>query len=85
MHTVIVGAGALGSILGGYMAETGENVTLIGRQPHVDAIRADGLIIEGMRGRHVVRMPSMINPSARMASTWGCRPISVTFSPVSAM
>jgi len=55
MHTIIVGAGALGSILGGYLAETGEEVTLVGRKPHVDAIRADGLIIEGMRGRHVVR------------------------------
>ena len=55
MHTVIFGAGALGSILGGYMAETGEEVTLVGRRPHVDAIRADGLVIEGMRGRHVVR------------------------------
>jgi 2-dehydropantoate 2-reductase len=37
------------------MAETGEEVTLVGRKPHMDAIRADGLIIEGMRGRHVVR------------------------------
>ena len=55
MHTVIFGAGALGSILGGYMAETGEDVTLVGRKAHMDAIRAHGLIIEGMRGRHVVR------------------------------
>ncbi len=55
MHTVIVGAGALGSILGGYMAEAGEDVTLVARKPHVDAVRAGGLIIEGMRGRHVVR------------------------------
>lgn len=55
MHTVIVGAGALGSILGGYLAEAGEEVTLVGRKPHVDAIRARGLIIEGMRGRHLVR------------------------------
>jgi 2-dehydropantoate 2-reductase len=37
------------------MAETGEEVTLVGRKPHVDSIRAGGLIIEGMRGRHVVR------------------------------
>jgi 2-dehydropantoate 2-reductase len=55
VHTVIVGAGALGSILGGYVAEAGEEVTLVGRKPHVDAIRAHGLVIEGMRGRHVVR------------------------------
>jgi 2-dehydropantoate 2-reductase len=54
MHTVIFGAGALGSILGGYLAEIGEEVTLVGRKPHADAIRADGLVIEGMRGRHVV-------------------------------
>ncbi|MBS1116927.1 MAG: hypothetical protein H6Q87_1311, partial [candidate division NC10 bacterium] len=33
------------------MAETGEDVTLVGRKPHMDAIRAHGLIIEGMRGR----------------------------------
>jgi 2-dehydropantoate 2-reductase len=55
VRTVIVGAGALGSILGGYMAEAGEDVTLVGRKPHVDAIRTHGLIIEGMRGRHIVR------------------------------
>jgi 2-dehydropantoate 2-reductase len=55
VHTVIVGAGALGSIIGGYMAEAGEDVTLVGRRPHMDAIRAGGLIIEGMRGRHLVR------------------------------
>jgi 2-dehydropantoate 2-reductase len=56
VHTVIVGAGALGSILGGYIAETGEEVTLVGRKLHVEAIRRDGLVIEGMRGREVVRM-----------------------------
>jgi 2-dehydropantoate 2-reductase len=55
VHTVVVGAGALGSILGGYIAETGEDVTLVGRKPHVEAIRAGGLVIEGMRGRRVVR------------------------------
>jgi 2-dehydropantoate 2-reductase len=54
VRTVIAGAGALGSILGGYIAETGEDVTLVARKLHVDAIRTHGLIIEGMRGRHVV-------------------------------
>jgi 2-dehydropantoate 2-reductase len=55
VHIVVLGAGALGSILGGYIAETGEDVTLVGRKAHVEAIRTDGLVIEGMRGRHVVR------------------------------
>jgi 2-dehydropantoate 2-reductase len=54
VHTVIVGAGALGSILGGYLAETGVPVTLVGRKPHVDAIRSRGLIIEGLRGHRTI-------------------------------
>jgi 2-dehydropantoate 2-reductase len=54
VHTVIVGAGALGSILGGYLAETGVSVTLVGRKPHVDAIRSRGLIIEGLRGHRTI-------------------------------
>ena len=54
MHTVIVGAGALGSILGGYLAEAGVPVTLVGRKPHVDAIRSRGLVIDGLRGHRAV-------------------------------
>ena len=68
MHTVVVGAGALGSILGGYVAETGEEVTLVGRRPHVDAIRAHGLVIEGMRGRHVVRNIRAVTDPRGLAS-----------------
>ncbi len=55
MKTVILGAGALGSILGGYLAEAGSEVTLVARRPHVEAIRAAGLTIEGLSGRRVVR------------------------------
>jgi 2-dehydropantoate 2-reductase len=68
VHTVVVGAGALGSILGGYVAETGEEVTLVGRRPHVDAIRAHGLVIEGMRGRHVVRNIRAVTDPRGLAS-----------------
>lgn len=55
MKTVIVGAGALGSVIGGYFAQAGEDVTLIARKAHVEAIRARGLEIGGVRGRHVIR------------------------------
>jgi len=55
VRIVIVGAGALGSVLGGYLALAGEDVTLIGRPAHVEAIRRRGLQIEGVRGPHVVR------------------------------
>lgn len=55
MKTVIVGAGALGSVIGGYFAQAGGDVTLIGRKAHVEAIRARGLEIDGVRGRHLIR------------------------------
>jgi 2-dehydropantoate 2-reductase len=55
VKTVIAGAGALGSVIGGYAAQAGGDVTLIGRTAHVEAIRARGLEIDGVRGRHVIR------------------------------
>jgi len=50
------------------MAESGEAVTLVGRKPHVDAIRADGLVIEGMRGRHIVRNIRAATDARRLTS-----------------
>ncbi|MBM2837097.1 MAG: ketopantoate reductase, partial [candidate division NC10 bacterium] len=55
MHTVIVGAGGLGSVVGGYLAKAGYPVTLIARPAHVKAIRDNGLEIAGLDGRHLVR------------------------------
>ncbi len=55
MKTVIVGAGALGSVLGGYFAQVGADVTLLARKAHAEAIRRDGLRIGGRRGEQVVR------------------------------
>ena len=55
MKTVIAGAGALGSVIGGYFARAGGDVTLIARKAHAEAIRAQGLDIGGVRGRHVIR------------------------------
>jgi 2-dehydropantoate 2-reductase len=55
VRVVIAGAGALGSVLGGYFALSGKDVTLIGRPAHVEAIRARGLQIDGVRGPHLVR------------------------------
>jgi 2-dehydropantoate 2-reductase len=39
VKTVIVGAGALGSVLGGYFARAGEDVTLLTRRAHAEAIQ----------------------------------------------
>jgi hypothetical protein len=43
---VIIGAGAIGSLVGGLLSRAGEEVTLIGRKSHVDAIKKSGLIID---------------------------------------
>jgi 2-dehydropantoate 2-reductase len=49
------GAGGLGSLLGGYFAQAGHDVVLIGRPAHIEAIAHHGLKITGLRGEHVVR------------------------------
>jgi 2-dehydropantoate 2-reductase len=46
----ILGAGGLGCVLGGWLADSGTDVTLIARPQHADAIRARGLQISGIRG-----------------------------------
>ncbi len=54
MRVVVLGAGGLGSVIGGYLAETGVDVTLIARPAHAEAINQDGLSITGLRGDHLV-------------------------------
>jgi len=52
----VIGAGAIGSLLGGLLARAGEDVTLIGRPAHVNAIRASGLHVDGALGDFVVNV-----------------------------
>ncbi len=46
MKIAVMGAGAVGCYYGGMLARAGYDVTLIGRAPHVAAIRAAGLRLE---------------------------------------
>ncbi len=46
MQVVVFGAGSLGSLIGGLLADT-HDVTLVGREPHVSAVREQGLEITG--------------------------------------
>lgn len=48
MRVAVVGAGAVGSLVGGLLAHAGEEVVLIGRRAHVEAIRNRGLYIGGI-------------------------------------
>ena len=54
MKVLIMGAGALGSILGGFLAKAGHSVTLVGRAAHMEAIAAEGLKVTGIWGEHQI-------------------------------
>ena len=45
MKICIFGAGAVGSMVGGELARTGQDVTLITRGPHLEAMRSGGLTV----------------------------------------
>ncbi len=46
------GAGGIGSVLGGLLARANHDVTFLGREWHLHAIRRDGLRISGLWGEH---------------------------------
>ncbi len=56
MKIAIIGAGAVGGLVGGLLAERGEDVTLIGRAAQVRAVRDKGLHLSGVVGERVVRV-----------------------------
>ncbi|MBI3782386.1 MAG: ketopantoate reductase family protein [Deltaproteobacteria bacterium] len=51
-RVLVAGAGALGSVFGGFLRLAGHSVTLLGRPAHLDAIAERGLIIDGIWGEH---------------------------------
>lgn len=54
MRILVMGAGAIGSAVGGFMCRAGHDVTLIGRDPQMNAIADAGLRISGIWGDHHV-------------------------------
>lgn len=52
MKVTVLGAGSLGSLLGARLAEDHE-VTLVGRDPHMEAVRSEGLRVVGASDLHV--------------------------------
>jgi 2-dehydropantoate 2-reductase len=56
----IIGAGAIGSVVGGCLAKAGHDVTLIDQWPeHVETIRAKGLRLSGTIGDFVVPVKAL--------------------------
>ena len=68
MRIAIVGAGALGSLLGHAFARAGRRVTLIDRPERLAAIAAaGGLVVEDPEGRCTLAVPEQSTPSPAAA------------------
>ena len=52
MNILVLGAGAIGSVFGGFLAKSGNRVILFGRENCISAINSRGLFIEGIWGSH---------------------------------
>lgn len=60
MKIAILGAGALGSVIGGLMAEQGIDVCLLDvNQAHIDAINMSGLLLDSPEGTRRIAIPAM--------------------------
>ena len=62
MRYIIYGAGGIGSIMGGHLFRTGQDVILIGRTGHINAINNNGLCLITPTGTHVLQIPSVTAP-----------------------
>jgi 2-dehydropantoate 2-reductase len=61
MEIVVVGAGAIGGALAGYLAGAGHDVTALDEWlAHVDAINRDGLLVSGARGENRFRLRAVL-------------------------
>jgi len=59
MRVVVYGAGAIGSIIGGYLHGSGQETILICSRAHAEAITRDGLHITGVQGNRHVAVPAV--------------------------
>jgi 2-dehydropantoate 2-reductase len=69
MNIAMIGAGAMGSLFGGLLAEAGEEVTFLDiRRDHVDAVNANGLSIQEAGGLRKVRVAATTDPDTIAAA-----------------
>lgn len=63
MRYIVIGAGAVGGTIGGQLFESGHEVVLVARGPHLAAIRAHGLRLATPIGRSTLRIPAVGQPT----------------------
>jgi 2-dehydropantoate 2-reductase len=56
MRVAVIGAGAVGGLLAALLDRAGHDVEVTARGPHLAAIRADGIVLDGGYGAHVARV-----------------------------
>jgi len=56
MKIAVIGAGAIGTLVAGYLKEKGVDISLVGHAPAVEAVRAGGVHILGVRGNLNVKI-----------------------------
>ncbi|MGW1614360.1 ketopantoate reductase family protein [Streptomyces sp. NPDC002285] len=64
MRYVIIGAGAVGGVIGGRLAGAGHEVVLVARGAHVEALRDHGLRLRVPEGELTHRLPVADGPAA---------------------
>jgi 2-dehydropantoate 2-reductase len=63
MRILVVGAGAMGCLFSSYFKKAGHAVSLLEILPErVDRINRQGIHVEGVRGRHRVKVPAYVAP-----------------------
>lgn len=76
LHTVIIGAGAVGGYVGGHLARAGFDITLVDSWPaHVDEMRSSGVRVSGTQGDftlpvralHIAEVQSLIKTPVDIA------------------
>lgn len=66
MKIAVLGAGAMGSLYGGMLAQVGQDVVLIDvSQAHIDAVNQHGLLIDGPQEELNVRVPASLAKDVR--------------------
>ncbi|WP_405913644.1 ketopantoate reductase family protein [Streptomyces sp. NBC_00963] len=64
MRYIIIGAGAVGGIIGGRLSESGSEVVLVARGAHYEALRDGGLRIATPEGTRTLALPVADGPAA---------------------
>lgn len=62
MRFIVVGAGAIGGVIGARLFEAGHDVTLVARGKHLEVIRSDGLTVSCPTGTVHIEIPAVAHP-----------------------